>query len=510
MTKINKDTLSIINIIIIFHILLRILIYFSHLSERSIYFSDEFIEALDNKNFLHYLFFHHSIPIGNIIISKFTLIFAGKDNLYLFYYFLNSMYSLTLIICLSKIYKIIFGKYSYFFYLILIFTSISFLSYDTWRVNHYDHILILLFSIFSLFLTKILISNEKAGFGYKYIMLMTLLMLFSTLFIIIFIILFSFIIFFQKKYNFDIKSFLSASLIIVIFFSLTLIKNKISINDYTPTSIKGWNFIQRPLYTLGYEKYFNLYLKETNISKLNKLCVNEIKKNHNSDDLFLSLVLHKCFFDFDKETYDYDLLRSFLKNNYIINKDLSRAIELDVKDLENKNWKFSGGHKDINLRTTVFFHKESSKLYFSSLINYPYEMFIGTVSTKQNQGIFFTFLNMFRWGSQLPYYYEPQHKNFNNEFIKYLQIIFSIIILICLSVSVVRSYYLITSFLFGKKTKKLDMLIFLLLLICVGYNLTTSFITCCENQRNAVMIFPFLITIVSLTMTIIVENLKKK
>jgi len=509
MTTINKNILNTINLIFIFHILSRILIYFFYLTERNIYFSQEFIEALNNKNFLQYFFFQHSIPIGNTIISKLALIFAGKDNLYFFYYFLNSMYSLTLIMCLSKIYKIIFKKYSYLFYLILIFTSISFLSYDSWRVNHYDHILIFLFSIFSLFLTKVFMSNYKIVFDYKYIILMVSLMLFSTLFIIIFIIFFTFIICFKKKFKINVRSLLNSSLIIIFFFSLTLIKNKVSINNYTPTSIKGWNFIQRPLYTLGYEKYLNLYLNKTNISELNKLCVNEIKKNHNND-LFLSLVLHKCFFDFDKQTYDYDLLQKFLKKNGIINKELNKAIELDKQDLENNNWKFSGGHEDVNLRTTVFFHKESSKLYFSSLVNYPYEMMVGTISTKQNQGIIFTFLNMFRWGSQLPHYYEPEHKDFNNDFIKILQIIFSVSILIGLFLGIIYSYYSIISFLSGKKTKKFELLIFLLLLICTGYNLTTSFITCCENQRNAVMIFPFIITISSLSLTTFYENYKKK
>ena len=45
------------------------------------------------------------------------------------------------------------------------------------------------------------------------------------------------------------------------------------------------------------------------------------------------------------------------------------AIRLDLFDLKNKKWKFSGGHEDINLRTTVFFHKESLKIYLSSIDN---------------------------------------------------------------------------------------------------------------------------------------------
>ena len=77
----------------------------------------------------------------------------------------------------------------------------------------------------------------------------------------------------------------------------------------------------------------------------------------------MSLVLHKCFFDYNKKTYDYDLLKKILEINKIRDAKLNKAIELDVEDLKNNKWKFSGGHLDINLRTTVYFHKESLKLY---------------------------------------------------------------------------------------------------------------------------------------------------
>ena len=100
-------------------------------------------------------------------------------------------------------------------------------------------------------------------------------------------------------------------------------KNKISIDDYTPTTIKGWNFIQRPLYTLGHDKYFDLYLEKLNLSKINRICVSDIKKNKDkllnskNDDLFLSLVLHKCFFDKEKSTYDYEELKIILNSEKV-------------------------------------------------------------------------------------------------------------------------------------------------------------------------------------------------
>ena len=51
-----------------------------------------------------------------------------------------------------------------------------------------------------------------------------------------------------------------------------------------------------------------------------------------------------------------------LKENGIKNSNLNKAIELDLKDLNEKKWKFSGGHTDINLRTTVFSQRSFKSL----------------------------------------------------------------------------------------------------------------------------------------------------
>ena len=515
MKSIKKYLFGTLTSIVFIHFISRVLIYFLYLNEKQIYFSQDFIQALSNKNFLEYLLFHHSIPIGNILLSKFALIIAGENNLYIFYFFLNSTFSLILLLTLSKIYFLIFKKYTNFLFIVLFLTSISFISYDSWRVDHYDHILIFLFSILNLFFAKIFFSSQKIDFDYKYILLMVFIILFSNLFIIIFLTFIFVLIVFQKKLYINYKSLVYSTIIVLLFFSTILIKNKISIDDYTPTTIKGWNFIQRPLYTLGHDKYFDLYLEKLNLSKINRICVSDIKKNKDkllnskNDDLFLSLVLHKCFFDKEKSTYDYEELKIILNSEKIHDSKLNNAINLDINDLKNKKWKFSGGHKDINLRTTVFFHKESLKVYLSSFVFFPYEMLVGSISTTNNQGVIFTFLNTFRWGSQLPYYYEPQHTDIKNNFLKMLQILFSIIILIGLLLSLIRSYKLLFNFFYKKDIKNFDILIFLLLLICSSFNLMTALITCCENQRNAVMIFPFIITISTLSISIYAKNYKK-
>ena len=136
-----------------------------------------------------------------------------------------------------------------------------------------------------------------------------------------------------KKLNINIISFIYSSIVVLIIFSSVLIKNKFSINEFTPTSIKGWNFIQRPLYTLGYEKYLDLYLNKLSLSKTNQICVLDINKKKQEltdQDLFLSYVLHKCFFDFNNKIYDFDKLKKALDINEITNKNLNNSIKLDL------------------------------------------------------------------------------------------------------------------------------------------------------------------------------------
>lgn len=135
------------------------------------------------------------------------------------------------------------------------------------------------------------------------------------MFLIILISIFLVFLIFKKRYIFCFKNIFLSLGIIFLFFFLILLKNKISINDYTPSSIKGWNFIQRPLYTLGYEKYLDLYLKKINLPKENKICVKNIIENNKIDKnkLFLSLVLHKCFFDHKKQIYNYFELKKKLR-----------------------------------------------------------------------------------------------------------------------------------------------------------------------------------------------------
>ena len=51
----------------------------------------------------------------------------------------------------------------------------------------------------------------------------------------------------------------------------------------------------------------------------------------------MSFVLHKCFFNYAEQVYDYDKLIKALKENGIKNSNLNKAIELDLKDLNEKS-----------------------------------------------------------------------------------------------------------------------------------------------------------------------------
>ena len=174
MKFILKNNLYFFIFVSTFHFLYRALIYLIYLSDNKFFFSEDYLLALNDDNFFDYLLFHHSIPIGNILLSKLILIFSEGNNLYFIFYMLNTIYTLTLLIVFSKIYKLLFNKNSLSLIFILFIISLSLLSYDTWRVYHYDHILIFFFSLLTLYFTEIFLKNKKNIFGIKFIFLMSL------------------------------------------------------------------------------------------------------------------------------------------------------------------------------------------------------------------------------------------------------------------------------------------------------------------------------------------------
>ena len=73
-------------------------IYNIEVSNKSYNFSDNYLEALKNENFFDYLIFFHSRPIINPLLKKISLFFP--ENIYLFYFVLNSFYTLFFIFLL--------------------------------------------------------------------------------------------------------------------------------------------------------------------------------------------------------------------------------------------------------------------------------------------------------------------------------------------------------------------------------------------------------------------------
>ena len=104
-----KNNLNFIILITSIHLFYRLIVYFYFLNENEFYYTGDYVLALKNNNFVEYLLFHHSIPIGNILLSKLILLFAGDNNLYFIFYSLNSIYTLSLIV-LSKIYFLFLKK----------------------------------------------------------------------------------------------------------------------------------------------------------------------------------------------------------------------------------------------------------------------------------------------------------------------------------------------------------------------------------------------------------------
>ena len=124
------------------YIILFLLIFFTKrlliniFSERNFLSGANTFEYLSH-NFFELFLFNHTIPNGHLILEKIVSIFSLNFNLV--FYFLNISYSLFLCFFLNDILKKISNKKNTRFY-ILILVSTSLLTYETWRIDHHDHI----------------------------------------------------------------------------------------------------------------------------------------------------------------------------------------------------------------------------------------------------------------------------------------------------------------------------------------------------------------------------------
>ena len=488
----------------------RAYVYNNEISNKSSNFSSIYLEALKNENFFQYLFFFHSKPVINPLLNKLSLLFT--ENIYLFFYVLNSIYTLFFLFLLICIFEKILKKNNFFSLIFLYFISLLLIPYETWRPGHHDHVLILLTSMLILMIINFHSNNSFNKYIF-FIVTFILILLSSNMFVIFFSFTLLAFIFFKNFFNLDKKYILSSSILVILIFVSLSVKNLYNTGNFSPSSTQGWNLIQRSLFATGYDNYFDLALNKTTLPISNKICIKDIENNKqfykDQNILFEAITLNKCFYDFEKNIYDYKKFKNYLIKNNINDKEILLIIDNDLKILKKKPWVYSGGYKEINPRLSNYFHKISGQIYFSALKHYPIEMIFGSSRGLENQGILYTSLKMFRWGGSFPSYYEPEH-HYNNSFFELLTNINSYFVLTGLLLSFII-FCRTVLFQFKKKNNSyISVLISTLLLNLLAVIFFTSLVSCCENQRMTVMYYPLFLTISILSYFEILRYLNKR
>ncbi len=461
----------------------RIIIYFTYIDQTSLTFDKNYLTAL-NANFFEYFLFFHSLPIGNIIIAKIYLLFSGFLDLNTYYYILNCVYSLLSFLIIYFLYIKFFKKFNIFIYLLFIFYVLAIIPYETWRLQHHDHINVFLFTYLIYYFYNFIFLNNKNNFHFIFIFIL-FATFYSSGFIIfiettIIIIVFNFI-----KKNKLHNTMILYILIVLIINSLILIKNNYNIKINSPTSVMNSVLLQKVHHSLGDEKYRS-NLKKSNLPAFLNECINNIYSNKiNSSDYFEDITLFKCFYDKEKKQYDYATIITFLKS-FDIDEKLINQVRKDQKERNTKPWKFSGGYKEYNDRTGHIFQSETKKIYFNSYINYPYEMMVGTIGSK---GFLLTFIQTGSWGGLLPNYYE-KHIKIDNKFFSFLTIILALINITFVFYFILKLFYKSA---IKKKFEFLNNNLFqfnlIIVIFIIGFIFINSNVTCCENPRMTVMVF---------------------
>ena len=246
------------------YIYLFLLIFFTERLLINIFSGNNFLNNTQtfeylNFNFFELFLFNHTIPNGHLLLEKVLSIFSLNFNEV--FYILNVLYSMLFCFFLNDILKKLSNKKNIRFY-ILILVSTCLLTYETWRVNHHDHINLFIFSYLFWAIFNFILYNKNFN---HIIISLVLLNLFYTLAFVISLLIFFFLIIgnllnilkTQKVHHIKIFSVL---ILIFIIFS----KNYISSSNFAPTSMGGANLIQRTIHAIGENKYKKLieYRKE--------------------------------------------------------------------------------------------------------------------------------------------------------------------------------------------------------------------------------------------------------
>jgi hypothetical protein len=478
----NSESKKLILFFLIFFIS-RLIVYFTFIEQTSINFSNQFRTALDD-NFFEFFLFFHSLPLGNIIIAKIYLFFSELLNAETYYYILNCFYSLMSFLIIYNLYLKLFKKLDIFIFLILIFYLLAIIPYETWRLSHHDHINIFLFTYLTYFIYNFIFLNNKHN--YHFIIIFILFTFFYSSGFLIFIETTIIILFFNLIKKNKLENWMKFFILTVLMInSLILIKNNHNIKNPSPTSVMNAVLLQKVHHALGDEKYRN-NLKKSNLPKFLNKCLSDIYSNKtNSENYFEDITLFKCFYDKEKDHYDYAKIIDILKN-FNVDDDIINQVREDEIERNKKPWKFTGGYIEYNDRTGHIFQSETKKIYLNSFINYPYEMLIGKIGSK---GFLLTFIQTGSWGGLFPNYYE-KHLKLDNKFFNLVNIIFALINIFFIFYFIFKSIYKIIII---KENSYIESNLFQFNLIILIYIITFLFVnsnvTCCENPRMTVMIF---------------------
>lgn len=471
---------KIIYFLIIF-ITSRFIIYNNFIDNITINFDLDYKTAL-NENFLEYLIFYHSLPIGNIILAKNYLYLSNYIEAKTFYYVLNCIYSLLSFFLIFKIYSEIYKKIGIINYILLIIFSVAISQYETWRIDHHDHINLFLFTYLIYFFYNYIFKNNIESTTLVSIFLLFALFYSGSLIILIETMAIIIILNMINKKSFD-KKLIFYLIIFIIFNGIIILKNFYNLKIIAPTSVMNSVLLQRIHHALGDEKY-KINLEKTKLPGYQKECINEIYLNkQNAKNHFEELTLYKCYQN--KNKYNYIKIINKLRD-FNVEEKLIDQIKKDKNDTENKLWKLSGGYKEYNERTSHIFNTETKKIFFNSIINYPYETIIGKIGSK---GFILTFIQTSYWGAVLPNYYEKYNK-INNSIYKVLNLILAILNIFFVFYFL---FFLVKELLIKKNfkilKKKLFQLNLIILLLIFFFIFINSIITCCENPRMMVMIY---------------------
>ena len=484
------------------YIILFLLIFFTKrlliniFSERNFLSDAQTFEYL-SQNFFELFLFNHTIPNGHLILEKIVSIFSLNFNLV--FYFLNLSYSLFLCFFLNDILKKLSNKKNTRFY-ILILVSTCLLTYETWRVNHHDHINLFIFSYLFWAIFNFILYNKN--FNHIIISLVLLNFFYTLAFV------FSFLIFFfliignllnilktQKVHHIKIFSVL---ILIFIIFS----KNYISSSNFAPTSMGGANLIQRTIHAIGENKYKKLieYRKEAFPTWWISI-TNEILSKNKEIHLVDTRIANLAHGSLDNEILkNFELQKKIIKKNSFLDEEISKIVKKDELIIKNNFNFYSYGYKQ-NLIST-YYQSFGKSIFLEACKIYPKDLLVGKIG---NKGIFLTTLQMSSTGGLLPNYYEKNLKYSNNLINNFNNILRFIIIIILIITPLI-----LIKFIKYRKINKKDFFYLVILLSLLSSIITTSIITCCENPRMLVMQFFIIILLCSMNLNYLSEYMKNK